>query len=248
MKKRKMLIIVGIIVISIIGIGLFLVTGGARTDVYLNDFEVSADGKTMKLKVLVSGSAGYVRKIGRTSGSTNGYYTFYSTYGINSKIGAKDTFEIELDEDMDEIYFYTGDKGYKLVLTKHKVTKKWEKVNYADEEKIKIDLPSKADIIKVGINTYAQDMNYFEYSDKEVIEKIYNIFVGLETSIPSVTFNPEVTGEMYAIFFDTNEDPERIEWYTDIYKQDDKYFIEQRYNGIYEVTEADFNLIKSYID
>ena len=29
----------------------------------------------------------------------NGYYTFYSTYGLNSKIGAKDTFEIELNED-----------------------------------------------------------------------------------------------------------------------------------------------------
>ena len=113
MKNKKTLIIVGIVVIAIIGVGLFLATGRARTDVYLKDFEISADGKTMKLKVGVSSSAGYVRKMERTSGSTNGYYTFYSTYGINSKMGAKDTFEIVLDEDTDEIYFYTGDKGYR---------------------------------------------------------------------------------------------------------------------------------------
>ena len=41
----------------------------------------------------------------RTSGSMNYYFTFYSTFGINSKLGAKGTFEIELDENMDEIIF-----------------------------------------------------------------------------------------------------------------------------------------------
>ena len=45
----------------------------------------------MTIKVGVSSSAGYVRKMKRTSGSMNYYYTFYSTFGINSKIGAKDT-------------------------------------------------------------------------------------------------------------------------------------------------------------
>lgn len=247
MKNKKTLIIVGIILVAIIGVGLFLSTGRARTDVYLKDFEISADGKTMTLKVGVSSSAGYVRKMKRTSGSTNGYYTFYSTYGINSKIGAKDTFEIELDEDTDEIYFYTGDKGYKLVLTKEYPTAKWERINYADNGKIKIDLPSQEDVLKVGINTYALDNNYFEHSDKDSIEKIYNTFAKLETTIPSTTYNPENPSEMYAIFFDTDEDKERFEYYIDIYKKDGKYYVEQRYNGIYEVTEEDFNLIKSYI-
>ena len=52
----------------------------------------------MTIKVGVSSSAGYIRKMKRTSGSMNGYYTFYSTFGINSKLGAKDTFEIQLDK------------------------------------------------------------------------------------------------------------------------------------------------------
>jgi len=247
MKNKKILIIVGIIVIAIILILLFLITGNARTDVYLKDFELSSDGKIMTLKVGVSNSLGYVRKIKRTSGSTNGYYTFYSTYGINSKIGAKDTFEIELDEDTDEIYFYTGDKGYKIVLAKYHPTGEWEKVNYADEGKMKINLPNREDINKFGINTMAQDNNYFEYDDKDTIEKVYNILVGLETMIPSTTVNPEGNKEIYDISFDTDEYEDKVEWYVSVYKRDDKYYVEQRYNGIYEITEEDFNLIKGYI-
>lgn len=129
MKKRN--IIICIIVVTIILVGLFLASGGSRTDVFLRDYEISQDGKTMTLKVGVSSSAGYIRKMKRTSGSTNYYYTFYSTFGINSKTGAKDTFEIELDQNVDEIYFYTGGKGYKKVLEKN-ANGEWIKVeNYA---------------------------------------------------------------------------------------------------------------------
>ena len=123
--NKKILIVIGIAIIAIVGI-LFLTTGKTRTDVYLKDYEVSEDGKTMTLKVGVSDSTGYVRKIKRTSGSMNYYFTFYSTFGINSKLGAKDTFEIAFDSNVDEIYFYTGDKGYKKVLEKDEVTGEWK--------------------------------------------------------------------------------------------------------------------------
>ena len=244
---KKKIFIVSIVIVVLL-IGFLLITGGARTNVYLKNFEISSDGKTMTLKVGVTSSAGYVRNIKRTSGGTNGYYTFYSTFGINSKLGSKDTFEIEIDDNMDEIYFYTGDKGYKLVLTKHKVTGEWTKINYADTGNIKIELLDKKDIRNVSINTGKQDNNYFEYNDKDTIEKIYNIFVGLETTIPSTTFNPEITEEMYAISFDTNEYKDKVEWSVDVYQRDGKYYVEQRYNGIYEITEENFNVIKSYVD
>lgn len=129
MKKRN--IIICIIVVAIILVGLFLASGGSRTDVFLRDYEISQDGKTMTLKVGVSSSAGYIRKMKRTSGSTNYYYTFYSTFGINSKTGAKDTFEIQLDQNVDEIYFYTGGKGYKKVLEKND-NGEWIKVENYD--------------------------------------------------------------------------------------------------------------------
>lgn len=245
--RKRVLLFGGAMVLAIIVCLVFLVGGRARTDVYLKDFEVSENGKRMVLKVGVWDSAGYARKMEKTDGSMNGYYTFYSGYGFNSKIGAKDTFEIELDDNMDEIYFYTGDKGYRLVLVKDKAIDEWYDISYADDEMIKIDLPKKDDVIKVGINTYSLDNNYFEYGDNKAIDEIYDIFNGLETLVPSTTYNPDVNDEMYAIFFYTNEDTERFEYYIDVYKKDDKYYVEQRYNGIYEITEDDFNLIKSYI-
>lgn len=244
MKSIRKLIIVCIALMFLVIGSLFLLTGKARTDVYLKDFEVSSDGKKMILKVGVLGSTGYVRKIKRTSDSTNGYYTFYSTYGINSRLGAKDTFEIELDEDMNEIYFYTGSGGYKLVLTRY-VLNKWYSISYADDGKIQINLPKKEDIIKIGINTGSQNNNYFEYDDKDSIEKLYSIFDGLETATSSMTYNPDVRGEMYAIFVYTSVDDKPF--YYSIYNNNEKYFVEQSYNGIYEVSEEDFNTVKSYI-
>ena len=112
---KKVILIVGIL---ILGLTLILFSGGKRTDVYLKNFELLEDGK-MVLKVGVLDSVGYVRKVKRVGGSMNYYLAFYSTFGINSKFGAKDSFEIEIDSNVDEIYFYTGGKGYKKVLEKN---------------------------------------------------------------------------------------------------------------------------------
>ena len=252
MNRKKRLLIIIMVVVALL-IGLILLTGRARTDVYLKDYKLSEDGKTMTLEVGISGSAGYVRKMKRTSGSMNYYYTFYSTFGINSKLGAKDTFEIELDDNVDEIYFYTGGNSYKLVLVKNSATLEWEKINYPDNDVLKLKLFDKEDIIKVGINTGAQDNNYFEYDDRETIEKIYKIFDNLETKIVSKTFNSEDPEEMYTVIFLDDEnmllhsDNDVLKAYIEVYRKNEKYYAEQRYNGIYEITEQDFNLIKSYV-
>ena len=250
--KRKILVGIGILIIILIG-SFILLTGRARTDVVLGGYDLSADGKIMTLKVGVSSSAGYIRKMKRTSGSMNYYLTFYSTFGINSKLGGKDTFEIELNENVDEIYFYTGNKGYKLVLIKDSVTQEWKKINYSANGTFKLDLLDKDDIIKVGINTYAQDSNYFEYDNKNIIDKIYNIFSDLETKVVSKTYNPENPDEMYSIKFICDpmkliySDKVREDTIVEVYKKDGKYYVEQRYNGIYEITEKAFNDIKHYV-
>ena len=250
--RRKNL--VGMIALVIILIGSFvLVTGRARTDVVLGGYDLSADGKIMTLKVGVQASAGYIRKMKRTSGSMNYYLTFYSTFGINSKLGAKDTFEIELDENVDEIYFYTGNKGYKLVLIKDSVTQEWKKINYSSNDTFRLNLLDREDILKLGIDTYALNDNYFEITDKNIIDKIYNIFEGLETKKVSKTYNPDNPDELYKIKFICDpvkllySDKVREDTIIEVYKKNGKYYAEQRYNGIYEITEGDFNSIKSYI-
>ena len=167
MKKKKILTIC-IVVIAIILVGLFLAFGGKRTDVFLKDFELSQDGKTMTLKVGVSSSAGYIRKMKQTSGSMNYYFTFYSTFGINSKLGAKDTFEIELDNNVDEIYFYTGGKGYKKVLEKND-NGDWIKVSSANK-KIEVIKPEYHNGIK--FNKYLERDNKIIYLAGN-IEEIY---------------------------------------------------------------------------
>ena len=250
--RRKVFVGIVIFVIILIG-GLILVTGGARTDVVLGGYDLSADGKTMTLKVGVSSSVGYIRKMKRTSGSMNYYLTFYSTFGINSKLGAKDTFEIELDDNVDEIYFYTGNKGYKLVLIKDSVTQEWKKINYFSNDTFKLNLLDREDILKLGIDTYALNDNYFEITDKNIIDKIYNIFDGLETKKVSKTYNPENPDELYKVKFICDpmkllySDKVREDTIIEVYRKEDKYYAEQRYNGIYEITEKDFNTIKSYI-
>lgn len=98
---------------------LFLSTGNKRSDVYLKGFQLSSDGTKMTLNVGVSSSAGYIRKMKRSSGSMDYYCTFYSTFGINSSLGSKDTFVIDIDNNVSSIYFYTGDNGYRKVLEKN---------------------------------------------------------------------------------------------------------------------------------
>lgn len=127
MKNKKIIISIVVVILVIIA-SWFLSTGSARTDVFLRDFSFDEKCNQMTIKVGVSSSAGYVRKMKQTSGSMNYYYTFYSTFGINSKLGAKDTFEIQLDNNVDEIFFYTGGKGYTKVLEKNE-NGEWVKVN-----------------------------------------------------------------------------------------------------------------------
>jgi len=176
MKNKKRIIISSIVILLALLIGLFLSTGSARTDVYLKEFSVDEKCNQMSIKVGVSSSAGYVRKMKRTSGSMNYYYTFYSTFGINSKLGAKDTFEIPLDENVDEIYFYTGGKGYKKVLDKND-NGEWIKVeNYDLITSLKKNEKASTEIlVKFDGVLYGKSYAIIDYAGNLESEKIGTI-------------------------------------------------------------------------
>ena len=172
MKKKTL--IISIIVIALIVIGLFIASGGSRTDVFLKDFELSQDGKTMTLKVGVSSSAGYIRKMKRTSGSMNYYFTFYSTFGINSRLGAKDTFTIDIDNNVDEIYFYTGGKGYKKVLELND-DGEWVKVsNPITMQELKLEYRASLDIELEPEQPEEKNINLKYANIPEMAEQKYN--------------------------------------------------------------------------
>lgn len=130
MKNKKILLISVIAVIVILTASYFIGTGFIeRTDVILTDYSVSEDGTQITLNASVSSSMGYIRGFKNNGGGVKSHYlTFYSTFGgLNSKLGAKNEFVLEVNEDDSEIYFNRAGGGYELVLQKNTETGEWEK-------------------------------------------------------------------------------------------------------------------------
>lgn len=92
----------------------FLILGGKRDDVMIEDFSVSADGSEMTLKAGIAGSAGYLRKVKVRYDDEHKIVLvdFYSTFGINNPVGAEDTFVIPLKPDSENILFNRGNDYY----------------------------------------------------------------------------------------------------------------------------------------
>ena len=123
---KKVIVIIFIVIVLLV-ITLFLAGGFTkRTDVIITNYSVIDDGKILKFNIDITSSMGHVRDFKVKQGGSNKYITFYSTFGfLNSKIGAKNEFQIELDPFCSEIYFYKGDGGYNLVLQKDEITNEW---------------------------------------------------------------------------------------------------------------------------
>lgn len=118
-----------------------------------------------------------------------------------------------------------------------------EVMNDDVKKEYKINIPDLNDITKVTINTMSQYDSIIEIANKNDIENIYNIFYNRTTNKESVSKNPENADEVYHIIFYDKED--NIDIY--IYANNDKYYLEQTDNGIYETSLNDFNTIKRYI-
>lgn len=132
----------------------------------------------------------------------------------------------------------------KIVDSKHIKFVQSEVMNDDIIKEYTINIPKLNDITKITINTMSQYDNIIEITDKEDIEEIYNIFYNRTTTKESVSKNPENPDEIFDIVFIDNVNND-IGIY--IYKKDDKYYLEQTNNGIYETSLNDFNTIKEYI-
>ena len=113
MGTNKLLILCGIFIAALtIGV---LLTGGVRTDVRLKRFEPSQTTKTLTIRVDTASAIRNVRKAKISKDGNDLYIKFYSAYGFNSRLGTQDTYNLDINN-IDEIYFYIGKKGYKKVL------------------------------------------------------------------------------------------------------------------------------------
>lgn len=119
-----------------------------------------------------------------------------------------------------------------------------EVINDDIKKEYTINIPNIDDITKVVINTMSQYDNAIEITDKEDIKNIYNVFYNRTTTKESVSKNPDNPDELFDIIFIDNEN-NNIGIY--IYTKDDKCYLEQTNNGIYETSLNDFNTIKGYV-
>lgn len=125
---NKKIVVVTVLSIIIVIVLLLLSTGGKIAGVFLNDYSLSEDGNVITLKVGVASSMGYVRTMKERQDGNKKYITFYSTYGLNSKCGSSNEFQIDLEPSINELYFYRGDDGFVLILQKKEETKDWQLV------------------------------------------------------------------------------------------------------------------------
>ena len=124
--KKKLIIAISIIALLVICI---LPTGGKQGGVILRKPpSVSEDGSKMTLYVGLVDSMGAIRTYKAKQDGDSLYITFYSTFGLNGSVGAKNEFEIDIDPLCKYIYFYNGNEGYKLVLEKNSDTNEWQQI------------------------------------------------------------------------------------------------------------------------
>lgn len=133
---KKSYIIILVLLVVFIGSTIFGL-GKVRTDVVLKDYHVSDDGSEITLKIIISSSAGYVRKLEQKNDGDNCYIKFYQTLGINSKIGAKDEYKININSNISKIYFMRENNEYQLVLEKDGDYQEWVMVNTSDNKMLK---------------------------------------------------------------------------------------------------------------
>lgn len=115
--------IVGIIVAVVLSLFLlwFVGTGFTRINsVYINEYRVSEDGKTMTINIGVASSADHVRKLAvHQQEGEKLYLDCYAAFGgINGTIGSKSDYTLTIDDKTEMIAIYRNANSYEEVLRK----------------------------------------------------------------------------------------------------------------------------------
>ena len=115
---KKILPIVLAFLIGAAAGALFVMPGfHKRTDIDLQKFSVSDDGSIVTVQTFPEGSMGFIRAMEAKQFGDEIHCSFYSCFGgLNSSIGARNCFEIELDDSVETIYFDRGNAPDAAVL------------------------------------------------------------------------------------------------------------------------------------
>lgn len=127
MGKKKWIPVLLAFLIGVSAGVLFVLPGfQKRTDVFLQDFSVSRDGSAVTVETFSVGSMGYIRAMEAKQTGGEIHCSFYGTFGgLNSSLGAKSRFEIQVDDSAERIYFDRGTGSDQLVLERDAGTGLW---------------------------------------------------------------------------------------------------------------------------
>ena len=129
--KKKAVLIIGIITVVF---SIYFIGSGflKNSSVYIEDYALSADGAEITIHTGVASSMGYIRKVSihqQEGGKL--YLDCYSAFGgVNGRIGAKNTFTFQLDEDTSVIAIYRSTNCYEEVLIKDE-DGSWMGINFS---------------------------------------------------------------------------------------------------------------------
>ena len=115
--NKRIVILTGLFLILL---AVYFVGSGflKNTAVFIEDYAVSSDGRTMTVKTGVSSSIGFVRDAAvRQQDNGRLCLDFYSAFGgLNGRVDAKDTFTFQLNETVTRIAVCRGSDDYVDVL------------------------------------------------------------------------------------------------------------------------------------
>lgn len=108
-----------------------------------------------------------------------------------------------------------------------------------------INLFKLEEIASITIDTLSQYDNKKEFKDEEeTIKEIYDVLADKKTNIDSINDVPVNPDILYLVKFKNNTENSKSAY---IYKKDNQYYIEQPYNGIYQITEKEYAIIEKFI-
>ena len=107
-----------------------------------------------------------------------------------------------------------------------------------------INLFKLEEISSITIDTLSQYDNKKEFKDEETIKEIYDVFADKKTHLESINDVPVDPDILYYVVFKKDAENFKSAY---IYKKDNKYYIEQPYNGIYQITEDEYSRIEKFI-
>lgn len=107
-----------------------------------------------------------------------------------------------------------------------------------------INLFKLEEIASITIDTLSQYDNKKEFKDEETIKEIYDVLADKKTNIDSINNVPVNPDILYLVKFKNNTENSKSAY---IYKKDNQYYIEQPYNGIYQITEKEYAIIEKFI-